>query len=232
MQTLYAGDTFLHVVLPEEEVGENARTRYSEGVNPMKRIGIILGILLILAFLGAVLAPFLIDLNRYKDTILSQIEPYVPREVDFEHIELTVLSGLGASTAHVLPDAIFPDVIEWDELRTRERHEGVYYGIKNFSRKLAGAVSIFVVLQVLGWFGYQKPPEGATQFAQSPSALWAIRILTGPIGVAMLIASILVAWFYPLDKEKHTRMRRLLAKRRQQEQRRQQAQRRQRGAAR
>ena len=82
-----------------------------------------------------------------------------PAQVGFIMI-LAVLSGLGASTAHVLPDAIFPDVIEWDELRTRKRHEGVYYGIKNFARKLAGAVSIFVVLQVLGWFGYQAPPEG------------------------------------------------------------------------
>jgi len=31
--------------------------------------------------------------------------------------------------------------------------------------------------------------------------------------VAMLVATILVAWFYPLNKEKHARMRRLLAKR-------------------
>lgn len=29
-----------------------------------------------------------------------------------------------------------PDVIEWDELHTRHRHEMVYYGVKNFVRKL------------------------------------------------------------------------------------------------
>jgi|GEM_PF-708411 len=62
----------------------------------MKKIGIVLAILLILVLLGAVLAPFLIDLNEYKDTILSKVKPYIPREVDFEHIELTVLSGFGA----------------------------------------------------------------------------------------------------------------------------------------
>ena len=62
----------------------------------MKKIGIVLGILLILVLLVAVLAPFVIDLNQHKDTILSKIKPYVPREVDFEHIELTVLSGFGA----------------------------------------------------------------------------------------------------------------------------------------
>lgn len=62
----------------------------------MKKIGIVLAILLILVLLAAVLAPFMIDLDRYKGTILSKIKPYVPREVDFEHIELTVLSGFGA----------------------------------------------------------------------------------------------------------------------------------------
>ncbi len=33
---------------------------------------------------------------------------------------LTVLAGISISTAHVLPEAIFPDVLEWEELRTRE----------------------------------------------------------------------------------------------------------------
>ena len=62
----------------------------------MKKIAIVLAILLILVLLGAVLAPFMIDLNKYKGTILSKIEPHIPRDVDFEHIELTVLSGFGA----------------------------------------------------------------------------------------------------------------------------------------
>jgi MFS family permease len=87
---------------------------------------------------------------------------------------LAVLAGLSVSTAHVLPDAIFPDVIEWDELRTGRRQEGIYYGVKNFVRKLTGAIAIFVALQVLGWFGYQAPPEGATQFTQSPVTLTAL----------------------------------------------------------
>ena len=43
-----------------------------------------------------------------------------------------------------------------------ERHEGIYYGAKNFIRKLTTAFALFLVLQVLGWLGYQKPPKGAT----------------------------------------------------------------------
>lgn len=127
---------------------------------------------------------------------------------------LAVLAGLSVSTAHVLPDAIFPDVIEWDELRTNRRSEGIYYGAKNFVRKLTGAVSIFLALQVLGWFGYQAPPEGAVQFSQSPSTLAAIRTLTGPVGALLLFSAISVAWFYPLTRERHARIRRLLKRRR------------------
>ncbi len=126
---------------------------------------------------------------------------------------MAALAGLSVSTAHVLPDAIFPDVIEWDELRTRQRREGIYYGIKNFLRKLTGAGAIFGALQVLGWFGYKSPPKGVTSFAQSDRALHAIRFLTGPTGSVILLSSILVAWFYPLTRERHRKIRNLLARR-------------------
>jgi len=123
------------------------------------------------------------------------------------------LAGLSVSTAHVLPDAIFPDVIEWDELKTGQRHEGIYYGVKNFVRKLTGALATFLALQVLGWFGYMSPPHGATTFLQSPVTLTAIRIMTGPMGALLLLISIGVAWFYPLTRERHARIRAALARR-------------------
>ena len=125
---------------------------------------------------------------------------------------LAVLAGISVSTAHVLPDAIFPDVIEWDELHTGRRREGIYYGVKNFVRKLTGALAIFIALQVLGWFGYQSPPVGATQFMQPASALQAIRFLIGPLGAILLFSAVGMAWFYPLTKEKHARVRLLLEK--------------------
>jgi GPH family glycoside/pentoside/hexuronide:cation symporter len=129
-------------------------------------------------------------------------------------LALAVLAGISVSTAHVLPDALFPDVIEWDELRTDRRQEGLYYGVKNFIRKLTGALAIFLALQVLGWFGYRTPPEGATLFAQSPATLTAMRILIGPFGAALLISAIVIAGFYPLTRERHGRIRRLLEQRR------------------
>jgi GPH family glycoside/pentoside/hexuronide:cation symporter len=143
-------------------------------------------------------------------TLLFLVQPGQVNLVLF----LSVLAGLSVSTAHVLPDAIFPDVIEWDELRTRRRQEGIYYGAKNFVRKLTGAVAIFFALQMLHWFGYQAPPPDVTRVSQSAVTLSAIRWLTGPAGAILLISAIAVAWYYPLTRERHARIRRLLENRR------------------
>jgi len=123
---------------------------------------------------------------------------------------MAFLAGLSVSAAHVLPDAMFPDVIEWGELRTGRRQEGIYYGVKNFIRKLTGALAIFVALQMLGWFGYQTPPTGTTTFMQSPVTLTAIRLLIGPVGAVLLFSTVITTWFYPLTRERHGRIRRLL----------------------
>jgi GPH family glycoside/pentoside/hexuronide:cation symporter len=136
-----------------------------------------------------------------------------PGQVRFV-LGLAILAGLSVSTAHVLPDAIFPDVIEWDELHTRQRHEGIYYGVKNFIRKLAGAAAIFLGLQALGWFGYQAPPESITQFSQSATTLWTIRVMIGPVGAVLLIGAMTIAWFYPITRRRHARIRRLLVRQR------------------
>ncbi|MEW6288121.1 MAG: MFS transporter [Chloroflexota bacterium] len=127
---------------------------------------------------------------------------------------IAALAGVGVSAAYVLPDAIFADVIEWDELRTRRRQEGIFYGIRTLIRKLTGALVIFVTLQLLGWSGYVSPPDGAVQFTQSDAALRTIRLLVSPLGAAMLSGAILLAWLFPLSREKHGRIQRLLEQRR------------------
>ena len=119
-----------------------------------------------------------------------------------------------------LPISIFPDVIDWDELRTHKRQEGAFYGAKNFLRKLTGAVAIFMGLQVLGWFGYQSPPAGGAVFGQSASALTAIRIMAGPGGLLLVLAAMAIAWYYPLTREKHRRVVRVLDRRRERRERR------------
>jgi GPH family glycoside/pentoside/hexuronide:cation symporter len=126
---------------------------------------------------------------------------------------MAALAGLSVSTASVLPEALLPDVIDYDEYGHGVRNEGLYYGAISFFRKFSGALAGFLALQALGIFGYQAPPEGALTFAQSASALWAIRFMTGPFGAVMVALSILVAIFYPLSRERYAEIRLILDQR-------------------
>ena len=136
-----------------------------------------------------------------------------PGEISYL-LTVAALAGIGVSAAYILPDSILPDVIEWDELRTGRRQEGIYYGIRTLIRKLTGALVIFVTLQILGWSGYQAPPDNVVQYSQPDSALLSIRLMVSFIGVAILLGTIILAWSYPLTREKYTRIQRLLKEKR------------------
>ncbi len=127
---------------------------------------------------------------------------------------IAALAGIGVSAAYVLPDAIFADVIEWDELRTRRRREGIFYGVRALIRKATGALVIFITLQLLGWSGYVSPPSDALQFTQPDSALRMIRLLVSPLGAMIVSGTILFAWFFPLSREQHRKIQKLLEQRR------------------
>lgn len=127
---------------------------------------------------------------------------------------IAALAGIGISAAYTLPDALFADVIEWDELQTGRRQEGVYFGVRAFIRKVAGALVIFITLQALGWSGYQTPPDGVIQFAQPESAVLMIRLLASPFGALMLSGVVLFTALFPLTRERYERIQRLLEKKR------------------
>lgn len=129
-------------------------------------------------------------------------------------LTLAAFAGIGVSAAYTLPDAMFADVIEWDELRTRRRQEGIFYGIRTLIRKLTGALIIFITLQVLGWSGYVSPPEGILQHSQTDFVLRMIRLFVSPFGAAVLCGTIILAWLFPLSREKHERIQELLEQQR------------------
>ena len=126
---------------------------------------------------------------------------------------LAALIGITTSNAHIIPEAIFPDVIDWAELKTNNRREGMYYGSIHFIRKLSSAIAVFLSLQVLGWFGYQSPPVGTDIFTQPSSALFAIRLMTGPIVTLLLIGAIFFAARYPITRTRQARIQHSLRRR-------------------
>ena len=122
---------------------------------------------------------------------------------------LCVLAGIGVGAAHVLPWSIIPDAIEWGELKTGERHEGMFYSLITLSQKVASSFAIPLSLLVLSATGYI--PNSAEQPA---SAIMGIRIVTGPIPAALLCIGILFAALYPLGRESYKQITRELESRR------------------
>mgnify|MGYP000206360343 CR=1 FL=1 len=109
---------------------------------------------------------------------------------------LCTLAGIGIAAAHVLPWAILPDAVEWDEWNTGVRHEGIYYSLVTLIQKIATSVAVPLVLLLLQITGYQP-----NVVQQMPSALWGIRIAMGPLPALMLMGAIYFAAKYPLTRE-------------------------------
>lgn len=124
-----------------------------------------------------------------------------------------VVAGFGISVCYLIPNAMLPDTIEYDELRTGQRREGIFYGFFVFLQKCALALGSAILGWMLQLSGYIST-TGGTNVAQPDSALLALRIAIGPLPAIAIVAGLWFAWRFPITKEKHAEILRLLAERR------------------
>jgi glycoside/pentoside/hexuronide:cation symporter, GPH family len=122
---------------------------------------------------------------------------------------LCVLAGIGVSAMHVMPWAIIPDAIEYGELQTGERHEGMFYSLITLAQKVASSIAVPLALLVLDSTGYV-----ANSATQPASAIFGIRMVAGPIPAVMILLGILFTLLYPIGRESHQEITRQLAERR------------------
>jgi glycoside/pentoside/hexuronide:cation symporter, GPH family len=127
---------------------------------------------------------------------------------------LAMLAGLGVSTAYLVPWSMLPDVIELDELETGQRREGLFYSFMVFLQKICLGVALAIILQSLDWTGYIHPTETVLAPIQPPAVLMAIRLAIGPIPTISLIGGVILAYFYPITRERHQQILLQLAERR------------------
>ncbi|MGQ3685803.1 MAG: DUF748 domain-containing protein [Candidatus Loosdrechtia sp.] len=85
---------------------------------------ILITISVILFLIGAaVVAPFVVDLNKHKDRIINLVKPYLGRDFYFDDIKLTVMSGLGMELHRLRikenPEFGEGDFLEAERLRVR-----------------------------------------------------------------------------------------------------------------
>ena len=107
----------------------------------------------------------------------------------------SVIVGFGVSGIMIMPNMLYAEIIDEDQVKTGVRREGAFYGINALIMRLSvivhGAVSVFV----LDSTGYDNLLE-----AQPDSAVFGIRLLMGGLPVIFIILAIVVLFFYPIDK--------------------------------
>jgi len=107
------------------------------------------------------------------------------------------VSGLGFSAQYVFPWSMMPDVIEVDQAKTGERHEGIYFGMNSFLQKFSGAIGIAASGWALKLYGY------VPNAVQTQHALFGIRFFFAIVPVvAFAVALPLLIW-YPITRQKH-----------------------------
>ncbi|MEM7556112.1 MAG: MFS transporter [Cyanobacteria bacterium P01_A01_bin.84] len=125
-----------------------------------------------------------------------------PGQVTFMYV-LAVMAGIGISTAYLVPWSMLPDVVDLDELNTGQRREGIFYGFVVQMQKFGVAGAVFLVGKILDWAGFISTDATQETALQPDSALWAIRLIIGPMPTVILIIGLILAYFYPITRSKH-----------------------------
>jgi GPH family glycoside/pentoside/hexuronide:cation symporter len=109
-------------------------------------------------------------------------------------------AGIGLGATMALPYAMVCDAIECDYLATGERREGAFYGIWTFVLKIGQAVAIGLMGLILNITGY------VPDVAQTPEAMFGIRLIFGPISASLFVVAVVLLWFYPLNEERYNKV--------------------------
>ena len=126
---------------------------------------------------------------------------FLPQGSSWAIYVVAAVAGMGFSANFVCPWSMLPDVIEYDELETGERREGVYYGMWAFCAKLADALGIAVSGWSLRWFGY------VADVPQTETALLGIRLFFGIVPVVLILIGLPLLIWYPITRESHAKVR-------------------------
>ena len=118
-----------------------------------------------------------------------------------------VLVGVQLHVWVMLIRAMQADIIDYDELCTGERREGMYVSLWEIIPKFALAFGTALGMATLGFVGYvPKAP------AQAPVVVWSLRIMFAILPALFDLLALIVMIFYPLTEDRHRQVRAALAR--------------------
>jgi glycoside/pentoside/hexuronide:cation symporter, GPH family len=113
-----------------------------------------------------------------------------------------LLLGAAMSAYLLIPYSLVPDLVEYYEFKSGERHESIYFGLWITVHQLGIAAAGLVLGLALGGFGY----DGTTE-VQTESALLAVRLALGVIPGLFLVLAALVLQRYGITRAAFEAMR-------------------------
>jgi Na+/melibiose symporter and related transporters len=112
-------------------------------------------------------------------------------------IVISVAAGFGLSGVLILTDVLIAQVIDEDQIKTRVRREGAYYGVNAFVIRFSIAVQSITMALIFNLFKYDSNLK-----VQSGSAVTGIRLLMSFIPVIFIAGAVVFMVFYPIHGEK------------------------------
>ncbi|TGN19397.1 MFS transporter [Leptospira idonii] len=117
------------------------------------------------------------------------------------------LGGIFAGSILIM-DSILTDVVDYDEWKTGEKREGLYFGFWKMGVKFSQAIGIAITGFLLDFIGFD-----ANSQTQSQEMGWNLALIFGPgVGFFFILGS-LIFLFFPLTDDKHLRVQKILRKR-------------------
>lgn len=134
--------------------------------------------------------------------------PFFPEGELFWPVGAAFVGGILVGSV-VLLDSLVADVVDYDELKSKEHREGLYFGFWKMAIKLSRALALFLGGLALSFLGF----DGVS--GEIPVALrYKIGLLFGPGVGLFFILGALIFLYMPLTSKEHARIQSLLIKRR------------------
>lgn len=122
----------------------------------------------------------------------------------------SILLGIGSAAAYVFVNAMIPEAVDADELKTGERREGMFSAVYSWTFKIGAAIALLMAGYVLAGTGFDANLEGL----QSETTIFWMRVCFTFIPAVALAGAILLAFYYPITEAKAYEIREELERRR------------------
>jgi GPH family glycoside/pentoside/hexuronide:cation symporter len=112
------------------------------------------------------------------------------------------MSG-GLASTWTLINAMIPDVVDLNELKTGERREGMFSAVYSWTYKMGVALALIIAGYILNWSGF----DAALGADQAPDAILKIRLFFTGIPVVSISLALMLLSLYKISEKRSYEIR-------------------------